>query len=96
MIKPSVTITEVVEFLNGLNRLDPVAMTALVENRVHCNIAVADHPTVQVSTRKDEDGEGYEVGLLGIINGIFGTDAKGWGPIAAEYDEGRIIRFVAR
>ena len=97
MIKPSVTVAEVVALLNELVKLDPAAMNALVESRVHCNDAFADHPTVQVSSRKGGNGEdGFEVGLLGILNGIFGTDPKGWGPIAACFNEGVLYEFIAR
>ena len=38
-----------------------------------------------------------KVGLLGILNGLFGADEEGWGPIVAcfeDHDLTRIVRFV--
>lgn len=81
MIKQSITLEEVVAFLNELVVIDRAAMTALVETRVPCNEALADHPTVQVSCRED----GARVGLLGILNGLFGVDERGYGAIGAQF-----------
>lgn len=96
MFKPSVTITEVVALLNELVALDPDAMHALVESRVPCNDALADHPTVQVSSRVDGDGSGYEFGILGALNGLFGTDGISYGAISASFNEGRLTNFNVR
>lgn len=62
MVKESVTIDEVIEFLNEILAVDEDAIYDLVETRVACNAALANHPTVQVSP---QDGN-YTVGLLGI------------------------------
>ncbi len=39
----------------------------------------------------------FRVGMLGVLNGFCGTiddgPRKGWGPIAAIYDEGKLLRF---
>lgn len=43
----------------------------------------SDHPTVQVRLI---DGE-YKVGVIGVINGIFGTADDGYGAIAAIFDD---------
>lgn len=98
MFKPSVTIAEVVSLLNELAVLDPDAMHALVENRVVCNDALADHPTVQVASRGEWNGAGYEFGILGVLNGLFGSDEAGWGAIAAVFgnEDRRLVGFVAR
>ena len=69
-----VTPADAVAYLNELVRLDRPAMHALVESRVPCQEALADHPTVQVVS----DGEDAVVGFLGVLNGLFGTDAEGW------------------
>lgn len=82
MVKESVTIDEVIEFLNEILAVDEDAIYDLVETRVACNPALANHPTVQVSL---QDGK-YTVGLLGILNGIFGTDEDGCGPIVATFN----------
>jgi hypothetical protein len=34
-----------------------------------------------------------EVGLLGIINGLFGIDEGGRGYISANYDKGALVNF---
>ena len=94
MIKDQIDINEVVKLLNELIALDQVAMTALVENRVPCNLLLSDHPTVQVYTRKDSNG--YEVGFLGILNGLFGADDHGCGAIFAEFDEDMVTKFFVR
>lgn len=51
---------------------------------------LAGHPTIQVN----KIARGYSVGLIGILNGIFGATEYGFGAIAGVYDEeGRLIRF---
>lgn len=93
----------VVALLNQLVETDPEAMHDLVEQRVLCNTAMADHPTVQVVVQDDYQENPDEepvsvntVGILGIINGIFGVDSTGWGCIQANFDEGRLIGFEVR
>lgn len=74
------------EFLNSLVQLDQEAMQKLADTRVPCNKSLVDHPTVQTSNG--------HVGLLGIINGLFGTDDRGWGHICATFDgNNRLIGF---
>jgi hypothetical protein len=41
----------------------------------------------------------YTLGILGLINGLFGVDERGWGHIASVVDDGdnsKIIRFIVR
>lgn len=99
MIKNSVTIDEVVQFLNEVTEIDQSAMTALLETRVPCNQALADHPTVQVQARNDQNS----VGFLGLLNGLFGVFDEGhhkdWGDIVAVYSgttssDKQCIKFV--
>jgi len=86
----TITPHDVVALLNEAVKLDPVAMHALVEARVPCNKALADHPTIQVSAYDELTGEPtpnwFKVGILGILNGLFGTDSAGWGYITANFD----------
>lgn len=96
MFKPSVTVAEVVALLNELTAMDPAAMHNLVESRVECNEAIADHPTVQVSGCVNGDGSTYEFGILGLLNGLFGTDGLSYGAISASFEEGRLLRFNER
>lgn len=92
MIRESVTIDEVIGFLNHLITVDPGAITRLIEARVACNDAMTNHPTVQC-------GEN-EVGFLGVLNGIFGTygaeagSKEMYGPFTVHLSgHGEIIRF---
>lgn len=80
-IEPTVTLTECINYLNSLVDCDKNAIHALVSNRVPCNQELADHPTCQVFTQN----YGFHVGLLGIINGIFGVREIGGGYIAASF-----------
>lgn len=63
----SVSADDIVRLLNDAAALDQDAMRHLIEQRVPCNTALADHPTIQVGSTPDG---GAEVGLLGIVNGI--------------------------
>ena len=87
MIKQSVTLEETIEFLNQVLGLSQEAITKLFFVHIPCSEALAEHPSVQVR------GTEPCVGLLGILNGLFGCDEEGWGPIAAVVDQSGIIRF---
>lgn len=84
-IRESVTIDHVLEVLNRLLATDPVATRDLVLlARVPCNDDLAKDPTIQVRGYKvNDDDPAYSVGIIGIINGFFGVDEGGWGPITA-------------
>lgn len=74
--KDSVTPAEAVDLLNDLMRRDPAAMRELFRWRVTCNTELALHPGVQVDATdvlSDEPIQ-YSVGLLGILNTLFGLD----------------------
>ena len=90
MVKTSVSLEEAIQFLASLVDIDQQAMQALVAARVSCGDDLANHPTVQVC----HEGGYYRVGLLGIINGLFGIHADGLGPIGAVYDGGTLIGFT--
>lgn len=89
MIRDWVTVDDALAVLNRAVASDPEAISALLEQRVPCNKALADDPTIQVASK---DGA-YHVGILGILNGIFGTDEDGWGPIAASMTDGVVDGF---
>jgi len=100
-----ITPDDAILVLNEAVRADPEAVLALVEYRVPCNDALADHPSIQVrninpppdTSKMDATNPALlaqvktcEVGLLGILNGLFGSyplghSKFGWGPIRAEY-----------
>lgn len=86
MIKEQVTLDELITFLNELIKLDPNAMTSLFSNRPECNMAMADHPTVQVGTQTIVP-EQHTISVLGVLNGLFGISSQGWGPLTAVWDE---------
>jgi hypothetical protein len=78
-------VKDAVELLNGAFCDDPAAMGALIEARVPCNKELAHHPSIQVSA--EEDGSNCRVGLLGILNGLFGVRDDGRGHIEAVFDD---------
>lgn len=80
-------IEEAIAVLNRIHEADPMVLPALISLRVPCNEAVANDPAVQVGVHEDE----FEVGVLGIINGIFGTNDDGWGWICAKLDDHKNI-----
>jgi len=93
MLKESISVDEVIAFLNELLEIDRPAIAALIANRVPCNERMLEHPTVQVQPQHG----GYHVGMLGILNGLFGTFEEGrlaaWGPIMTIWDNGTLIGF---
>lgn len=97
-MKQSVTPADVVKLLNQLTKIDPMAMHAMVNMRTLCNGKLADHETVQVQNHAN--GVDFEVGTLGILNGLFGVfpdgPKKGFGPITAVFNErtGRLMGFT--
>lgn len=92
IIKESVTLQETVDFLNELLVTDPTAISSLFSVRLACNKKLADHETVQVGALSKSF---FQVGMIGILNGLFGIDKYGWGHISADYEDGKIIRFRA-
>jgi hypothetical protein len=87
MIRTTIALDEVIDYLNELIETDRPAMAALIANRVPCNPAMANHPTVQVQAQHG----GYLVGMLGILNGLFGTFEDGWGPIVFVFKDGNLL-----
>lgn len=64
----------------------------LVFHRVKCNKLVADHPTVQVEHYKSDYFP--KLGIIGLINGLFGIQDDGMGAIYFEIDNnGRILSY---
>lgn len=95
MISPD--CDDLIAFLNSLVSIDEYAIAELLCVRVPCNEAMADHPTVQVAgagpgTTFVRPGT-FRLGLLGLLNGYCGIGPDGWGPIAAIYERGRLVRF---
>ncbi len=87
----------IVELMNEALALDPGAVNALCGQRVDCNEEIGDHESIQVLLgQENEMGDGLQVGLLGILNGIAGADDRDhWGAVSAIVDKesGAIERF---
>lgn len=75
-----------VDRLNRMLQADPEAITKLVEHRVSCTSGLAQDPSCQVAVDS--------VGMLGVINGLFGTDQDSFGLIAAVFNGDKVVRFV--
>lgn len=91
MIQETLTLDKTIEFMNELVEADAKAIEMLVETRVPCTDDLAEHPTLQVT---GYGTDAPKLGLLGILNGLFGIDGDGWGAIAAVFDdEGRLTHF---
>ena len=95
MFKESVTIQDAVDLLNEMLKADSHATASFIALQTPCNNELAEHPTIQAN--------GYgptapSIGPLGVINGLFGVDEKGYGAIAAVYDgendNRKLIKFV--
>lgn len=82
----------VVDLLNEAFALDPQAMQALFAHRVPCNSALRDHPTIQVAAAGEAlpgaaTAPACTVGVIGLLNGLFGVDERGWGHICGRWDD---------
>ena len=91
MIKNKITPNEVIKFLNEALKNDPVAVSALFQIRVFCNIKTAKHKSIQVFKMGKDS---YIVGFIGLLNGLFGANKDGWGCIAAKCKGTKILKFV--
>lgn len=92
MIKEKVSVDDVIDFLNEVLSLDHSVAQAILDNRVPCNFAVANHNSIQV--RCEDVDVNCSVGLLGLLNGVFGANEKGYGPIAAVVEkDGKVSSF---
>lgn len=96
MIRESITIDDAIAVLNDALRCDGNAMHKLTGYHVPCLPELAQHPTIQVASNNlcDVGIHHPGVGMLGVINGMFGIDEDSRGPICAKYDDdGGLIGF---
>ena len=91
MVRQSITVQDACDLLNELLKLDYDCTQGLVSYRQRCNESVASHPTIQVQQLKDD--EYPKVGIIGILNGMFGIRDDGMGAICFEIDNGKILGF---
>lgn len=96
-----VSAEQAVKILNEAFQADPEAIRRMIYSPVTVNDQIANHPTIQVGQKKKPgrtaigpDGI-FELpsnetvstlGVIGLLNGIFGIDENGQGPIASLYD----------
>lgn len=84
------SVQDVIDLLNELNRMDGDVVSALVNTRYRCNDAVVRHPTVQVDSSEGSP----RLGFVGLLNGLFGVDEGGYGPLTAVMDaRNKVVRF---
>lgn len=92
-----------IRVLNSAVALDAAAMHKLAEFRVRCNNELAQHPEIQVRTIQESNSHGvaalvdvHRVGLIGILNGILGTDEFGNAFLAGSYgdQDGKLLKFM--
>lgn len=86
-----VKVREVIDVLNRIHEKDPTVLPALINYRVPCNDVLAEDPTVQVGITPEG---GWEVGLLGILNGVCGVNANDIGFIAAYFGKNGLDHFL--
>jgi len=91
MLKESITPQDACDLLNEMLALDYECVYGLIAHRQRCNEAVAYHPTIQVQQYALD--EYPKVGIVGILNGMFGIREDGMGAICYEEDQGKILRF---
>jgi hypothetical protein len=91
MLKKNITPKNVCDLLNEMLELDYSCTEKLIEHRVPCNGKIADHASIQVQQFKTDNSP--KVGLIGVLNGMFGVRKDGMGAICYEIDFGKIVRF---
>jgi hypothetical protein len=92
MTKRLISAQDVCSLLNEFLELDPKCAQTILSHRVKCNDAVACHSTIQVQQFIDDKFP--KVGIIGLINGVFGKRADGRGIICADIDTtGKILNF---
>jgi len=79
------TVNKTVEVLNSAFKADPNAMHALMCNRVPCNKLLADDPYIPVDTTPVLDGENFQIGTLGLLNGVL--EANGLSKVGMIFSE---------
>ena len=91
-----ITAEETVSFLNLALALDKEAIETLFKTHVLCNENLASHPTIQVYSPALSGG-GVGIGILGLLNGMFGANTYGYGCIYMRLDEkNNIVEFFTK
>ena len=91
--QPVITPSDAVALLNSAFETDPEVMKTLSLTRYTCNEKLADHPTIQVLWEKDKMLN-PEVGMIGILNGIFGIREDGMGHVCTKLENNQMRGFM--
>lgn len=90
---------ELVRRLNALIEDESVraVVRSLIDARVNCGAEVVSHPSVQVVVLNDGLSDYFQVGFLGMLNGLAGLpDKRQLGRVVAHYDDtGSLTHFSA-
>lgn len=78
-------VNKTVEILNSAFNADPNAMHALMCNRIPCNKALADDPYIPVDVTPVLEGENFQIGTLGLLNGIL--EANGLPKVGMKFSD---------
>ena len=78
-----ISAQDAVDYLNSVIECDPLAFRAFMCVRIPCNKKLAEHPTAIV----DVWSEGFQIGLMGLINGMFSLSEEGTGKIWYTMDD---------
>lgn len=84
MIRETITVDRALEVLNRALKADPEAIRELILHKIECNDELADDPEIQIGLY-DMGGPTTTVGILGLLNGLFG-EQEGWGALCAVFD----------
>jgi len=85
-MKNNVSAQDVCDLLNEILRLDYDCIHNLINHREECNENIANHPDIIVTNEST-------LGIMGLINGLFGIREDGMGAICYEYDGDEITGF---
>jgi hypothetical protein len=92
MTRQEVSIEDAIAYLNELLALDAKAMGAMIGSGMPCNDALRDHPTALVLAT-GPTGSNARIGILGLLNGLFGVRDDGLGEISAVFESNKPVRF---
>ena len=89
-LKRSITVQDVCNLLNEMLACDYGATHDLLCFHTRCNNELLTHPTIQVI---HAGADIPTVGILGVLNGLFGVNDDNRGPISCVWENDYIIRF---
>ena len=87
-----IAVNRAIEVLNEAINSDQEAILSFFSHRVECNKKLADHKSVQVRQTGKQKFK-YNIGVLGLINGLFGVNEIGSGHIAMVFDDNGKVYF---